>query len=361
MRLTVLSVAFPFAAVSRRTAGGAEQILSTLDKSLTAAGHRSVVMAPEGSEVSGLLVPTPRVSAHIEDDEEIRVRHAVRALLPQTIRRFSVDIVHLHGLDCLQYIPHPGLPVVITMHLPLSWYPEEIFQMERRQTTLVCVSAAQAEDWPRQRECEVRERLIIENGIDLQGLRPSTRKGDYLLFLGRICPEKGVHLALDAAAQAGWPLYIAGTAFGYLSHQRYFEHTVKPRLNEKNRFLGQVGGGRKRELLAGARCLLIPSLAPETSSLVAMEALACGTPVIAFDSGALRHIVAHGRTGFLVHSAGEMAEAIDALGRINTGECRQEAERRFSSERMVGQYFDLYNRLAAPVGQAVDSLCLAQR
>src|SRR3954454_20373589 len=112
------------------------------------------------------------------------------------------------------------------------------------------------------------------------------------------------------------------------------------------RFLRAIGLARKRRLLSAARCLLVPSLAPETSSLVAMEALACGTPVVAFPSGALVDIVEEGRTGFLVKDEREMAEAIDAAGSLNPAACRESAKRRFSLERVVKQYFELYLNLA---------------
>jgi glycosyltransferase involved in cell wall biosynthesis len=117
-------------------------------------------------------------------------------------------------------------------------------------------------------------------------------------------------------------------------------------LNSSIRFIGLVGGTRKANLLAGARCLLVPSLAPETSSLVAMEAMAAGTPVVAFPSGALSEIITHQQTGFLVNSAEEMAEAITEVESISPTTCRREAEQRFSSTRMFAQYLDLYRSVS---------------
>ena len=121
---------------------------------------------------------------------------------------------------------------------------------------------------------------------------------------------------------------------------------MKPLLGERWRYLGPLGFARKRRLLAGARCLLIPSLAPETSSLVAMEAASCGTPVIAFRSGALPEVVEHGRTGFVVDDVDGMVSALAQIGTIDPGECRRVARERFSLEQMTGRYLTQYGELA---------------
>jgi glycosyltransferase involved in cell wall biosynthesis len=156
-----------------------------------------------------------------------------------------------------------------------------------------------------------------------------------------------VHLAIEAAKRADTALLIAGAVFPYEAHARYFAEEVVPRLDRTRRFIGPVGFARKRRLLTAARCLLVPSLAPETSSLVAREALACGTPVVAFPNGALAATVEHGRTGFLVRDVDEMAKAIEAAGGINVETCRAVACAQFSLERMIADYFSVYERLAA--------------
>ena len=170
----------------------------------------------------------------------------------------------------------------------------------------------------------------------------------YAITLGRICPEKGQHTALQAAHLAGTGLLIGGQVFAYPAHQRYFATEVAPLLDGRRRFLGPLPLARKRRLLAGARCLLVPSTAPETSSLVAMEAMACGTPVIAFPSGALADLVDHGRTGFLVDSVAGMAQAIGSARQIDPAACRSVAQHRFSQSGMIAGYLDAYRRLAAP-------------
>jgi glycosyltransferase involved in cell wall biosynthesis len=142
------------------------------------------------------------------------------------------------------------------------------------------------------------------------------------------------------------PLVLAGQVFAYEAHQQYFETMIRPRLAGMHRFIGPVGQLRKNDLLAGARCVLVPSLVDETSSLVAMEALACGTPVVAFRRGALVEIVEDGCTGFLVDSPAQMAQAILAAGQLSSNLCRERAERNFSAARMIREYFSLYESLA---------------
>jgi glycosyltransferase involved in cell wall biosynthesis len=231
----------------------------------------------------------------------------------------------------------------VTLHLPPDWYPPDIFRPTRPDTWLQCVSASQL------RNCPPSPALLphIDNGVPLEDFETCVGKRNYALALGRICPEKGFHLALDAAAEAGSPLILAGEIFHYREHEAYFQQELLPRLDHRSRrFIGPAGLARKRRLLTGARCLLAPSLVPETSSLVAMEALACGTPVVAFPSGALPEIVEHGRTGFLVEGAREMAQAIRHVHEIRPEACRAAARERFSAERMIGQYLSLYQRFA---------------
>ena len=145
--------------------------------------------------------------------------------------------------------------------------------------------------------------------------------------------------------------------FPYPEHEHYFDEFIASRLGTQARFIGPVGGERKRNLLAGAKCVLIPSLAPETSSLIAMEALACGTPVIAMRIGALPEIITDGETGFLVDSVEQMGNAIRNIQLIERSKCRREAERRFSAEKMISCYLRLYQ--SATLGAKVEELTAA--
>jgi glycosyltransferase involved in cell wall biosynthesis len=341
MPFTVLSVAYPLTPVGPDAVGGSEQILTSLDIALTEAGHRSLVVACEGSETAGELVATPRWDGEL--NEEVRrwaqTQHYIA--IRQALEKYHVDFIHMHSLDWHQYTPDPGIPLLATLHLPPDWYPDFIYDWDRPRTYLNCVSQAQLAAAPG----GPVPKFVVENGVPISRLRTHVNKRNYVLALGRVCPEKGLHIALDAARRADVPMILSGGVYKYESHVQYFEHEIKPRLNGRRKFTGPAGLDRKRRLMAGAKCLLVPSLVAETSSLVTMEAFACGTPVIAFNTGALPEIVDHGLTGFIVNSEEEMAAAIGRVGEIDREECRRVARVRFSAARMARDYMALYERL----------------
>ncbi|MDX7952034.1 glycosyltransferase [Lichenihabitans sp. Uapishka_5] len=342
MSLTILSVGYPLAAVSPNSAGGAEQILAALDRALVAAGHRSIVVAPAGSRVAGHLHAIAPVPDGIDPAAQRRAQDETATAIAAVRAREAVDLIHLHGIDFPAYHPAPGVPVLATLHLPPDWYPAEALRGDSPDTWLHCVSEAQ------HATCPPSPRLLppLPNGVPLERLTARHAKRNFALFLGRICPEKGVHLAIAAARAAGVPLLIAGQVYPYPDHQRYFDEAVRPALGPGCRFLGPVGFARKRRLLSAARCLLVPSLAAETSSLVAREAAACGTAVIAFPNGAMTETVEHGRTGFIVDDVAGMAAEIGNAGRIAPEACRAVAAARFSEAVMVDRYLALYSQLS---------------
>src|SRR5690606_27482152 len=271
-------------------------------------------------------IPVPQTGGVIGDAERRRAALAHREAIAGALRRHRVDVVHLHGVDFLDYLPATDLPVVVTLHLPLSWYPPAALSLGER-VHLVAVSESQ------RRACGAGAAIaeVVPNGVALERYRPRARRAAFALLIGRVCPEKGVHVALRVARRAGVPLLCGGPVYPYEEHLRYFERDVAPLLGGERRYLGPVCGGRKAELLARARCLLVTSQVDETSSLVALEALASGTPVVGFRRGALPELVESGVTGFLVDSEEEMAEAILWADRLHPADCRRAAEVRGSS------------------------------
>jgi len=349
--LTVLSVAYPFSPVGPDAVGGAEQVLSAIDRALVREGHRSIVIACEGSRAAGELIATPLPDGpSIDDGARARIHAAVRAAIAEVIGDRRVDVVHMHGVDFGSYYRESGPPTLITVHLPPAWYSPEVLRVPRRNTWMHAVSWSQ--DGVLRTVVDGTPILPpILNGVPVAAFeRAHHARRCFALMLGRICPEKGYHLGLDAARSAGVPVLLAGSVFPYAAHELYFRTDIMPRLDRLRLWIGPVDFARKRRLLAAARCVLIPSLAPETSSLVAMEAAACGTPGIAFDSGALGEIVLDGRTGFLVRNGTEMADAIGCVSVIKRDVCREIARRNFSQEAMTAAYVARYHHLAtAPV------------
>lgn len=340
-RLTVLNVAYPFAPVTNDPVGGAEQVLSRLDRAIAAVGHRSIVIAQSGSRVAGELLPVPKIDGEITAEASREIYRHVGDRIATAIADHAPDVIHLHGIDFANYLPPAGRPCLVSLHLPLGWYDAKALQPDRAGTWLVPVSANQARSAP----AGVHLLAPIANGVPIPGR--AEPKGDFALTLGRVCSEKGTHEALDAARAADATLLVAGEVFPYPEHRRYWRDLVRPRLDRARCWIGRIAGKRKQRLLGRAKCVLIPSRAPETSSLVAMEALAAGTPVIAYPSGALPEIIEHGRTGFIVANSREMAQAIKAVNEVNPETCRTEARERFPLEKMTGAYLAQYRKLAA--------------
>ena len=337
--LNLLSVGYPFFPVHAGSAGGAEQILGILDRALVHANHHSVVIAASGSTVAGDLIIPRGNTARLTQAPRLEAQEAYRSCIEEVLQSRSIDLIHFHGLDFLEYRPPISkVSQLATLHLPIDRYPPGLFACSG--LTCNCVSHSQM------RTCGSGGALhVICNGIDLESFLFSDTKQEFLLWLGRICPEKGPHIALRIAHRLDLPLILAGPVHSFEAHLSYFTEQVEPLLDSKRRYVGAVGKYQRASLLSNARCLLIPALATETSSLVAMEAACSGTPVIAFKSGALPEIVEDRIAGFLSDSEDQMAEHVTRTAEIKPIDCQRVAERRFSSERMVEEYFSLYASL----------------
>ncbi|PYR93682.1 MAG: glycosyltransferase family 4 protein [Acidobacteria bacterium] len=343
MALTVVSVAYPFATAGPDAVGGAEQVLAAVDSALVRAGHRSIVIAQDGSRTDGTLVPIPPHKGIVDSAAYSSIHQHVRNAIAHTLDRWPVDVFHFHGVDFDAYLPPDGTAALATLHLPVDWYRQTALRPARPRTVLACVSETQR----RALGARADNVLVVPNGVAIDERRASDRREPFALALGRVCPEKGYEHALDAARLAGCPLLLAGRIFPYDLHQRYFNEKIAPRLDENRRFIGPVVGDAKRRLLRRGRCLLVPSVVAETSSLVAMEALAAGTPVVAFPRGALAELIEDGVTGFLVRSVPEMADAILRTDCLDRDACIATARARFSETRMIDRYVSVFRALAS--------------
>ncbi len=341
--------------------GGAEVVLSQIEAALAEIPFRSLVVAHAASRPHGRLFPVAVPDGEITDALRTEVEARVQRAIDEALATAPVALVHMHGLDFHRYRIPASMPVLVTLHLPPAWYPESIWSLPSSYQFL-CVSETERQACPQ----PVRDRIrVIPNGVPLPARETLRAKGRYAVMLARVCAEKNLHVGFQAAALAGMPALLAGAVFPYPEHQRYFAEEIAPRLigsetpyqaqtsqlhAAEARFLGSVTGAAKTRLLARAACLLLPSLAPETSSLVAMEALAAGVPVIGMASGAVPEIIEDGKTGFLLdpalgsgpEAARAMADAIARLPTLNRQVCREVAEERFGLPRMLQAYQELY-------------------
>jgi glycosyltransferase involved in cell wall biosynthesis len=333
-RMKILTVAYPFASVAPDSVGGAEQIAFQIAEALRRRGHDSQLLAREDSKFDGPLLLVPHTNGPLNDHA---VRDPVYRVLRNRLAQTDADLIHFHSIDFHEYIPSSiTRPTLVTLHLPLDWYPRDAL-LPRENLHFNCVSNPQLACSPTDVDASV-----IPNGVAIPSFKVLPKKRNFVLSMGRICPEKGFHLALDAAAEAKVPFLLAGEVFPYESHQRYFREEIVPRLSNERRFIGRIGGARKWRLLAAAKCLVAASLVNETSSLVTMEAMSCGTPVIAFRRGALASLVQDCHTGFLVDKEAELTAAIRSADLIDPQACRDFAHQHFSLDAMIRRYLHLY-------------------
>lgn len=325
--------------VPPRTHGGTEFIISLLTEELVQRGHQVTLFASGDSQTAGRLVSScPRA---IWRDSRLQDPHAcIMDLFHKTIEmREEFDIIHNHaGFYFAPFAQFMSRPVVHTQHRPL--YPEShrIYKSVKG-LTFVAISNDQAKSAE-----PVPVARVIYNGIPVERFHFAPESRGYLLFLSRIAPDKGIIEAIEAARLTDRKLLIAGNIVGKEGHE-FFVRRVKPRLNGHIMYVGEADFGKKAELMRGADALLFPIRRREPFGLVIPEALACGTPVIAFATGSTPELIENGKTGFLVEGIRSMARATTRIHEIDRAYCRKVAEERFSHVRMVNEYEKLYQEL----------------
>jgi glycosyltransferase involved in cell wall biosynthesis len=232
------------------------------------------------------------------------------------------------------------VPIITTAHGPFTpELSEQYGAMAAAGVSVVAISHSQRSSAP-----EVPVAAVIHHGIDTGTIPIGRGEGGYVVFLGRMHPDKGAHRAIAAARAAGWRILLAAKMWE-ADERRYFTERVEPLLGSDAVYIGEVGGRRKLELLGGAHALLNPIRWLEPFGLVMIEALACGTPVLAFAEGAAPEIVEHGRSGFLCNDEEDMASAIGLVADLDRDQCRARVDTCFTTDRMVRDHLDLYSRV----------------
>lgn len=331
-------VAPPWVPVPPPVYGGTEMVVDTLARGLVRAGHRVELFATGDS-----TCPVPTRWLHATALGTGAPPGAEAAHVQEAYARLTeagVDVVHDHTVAGPVWAAtrHPDLPVVTTNHSPFSADLLAGFEWIARRMPLVAISEAHRRSAP-----SVAVAEVIHHGIDLDAFPLGAGDGGYLLFLGRMSATKGAHRAIAVARAAGRPLVIAAKMREPDEH-RYFHDEVEPHLGDDVRYLGEVGGARKLELLGGAEALVNPIRWSEPFGLAMIEALACGTPVLVFPEGAAPEIVEHGRNGFLCADEADMAARVGDVAGLDRATCRASAEERFSLGRFVDRHVSLYRR-----------------
>lgn len=344
MRIAV--IAPPWTPIPPPLYGGIELIIDKLAFGYHKAGHDVTLFATGDS-----TCPVKRESVYDSPAEPIgsiipEFRQVIHAY--ERARALDVDIIHDHTVAGPLYAGRSaGPPVVTTLHGPFDEDLTPIYEQFATRASLVAISDAQRRAAPHVPVAEV-----IHHGLEPDEFPFGAGPGRHCLFLGRMTPEKGVARAVEVARRAGLPLLIAAKMRE--AHEKaYFAEQVEPQLGGEIEYLGEVSHEEKLELLHHAICLLFPIRWPEPFGLVMLEALACGTPVLAFPEGAAPEVVADGRTGFLCEDETQMVDALSRIGTIDRAECRRSLEADFSARRMVERYCDLFEKVAGGTGQTV--------
>ncbi len=342
--LRIAMVAPPWFELPPRGYGGVEAVCAQLADALVARGHEVIVIGAGRNGTRAQFrrtYDTPQGARIGEPMPELV--HAAAA--GRILSELDVNIVHDHSLAGPLLAIGRDVPTVVTVHGPVHGEPGEYYRQLGNSVQLAAISDAQRRTAPDLNWC-----ATVHNAIDVAGFPFREEKEDWVLFLGRCSPDKGMHLAIDAARAAGRKIVLAAKSTEP-AETAYFEAEIKPRLGPDAEWLGEVGGERKKELLSKARCLLFPIQWEEPFGMVMIEAMACGTPVVALRRGSVPEVVTHRVTGLVCDEPAELPDAINTVGTIHPAACRTDMLTRFHPEAMAANYEQAYRWALAHSGR----------
>jgi glycosyltransferase involved in cell wall biosynthesis len=331
-------IAPPFIAVPPATYGGTELFVANLATGLSSRGHDVTVYGNGDSRLSCRVKwRYPHSDWPVRDATRAGLKNLDHTAWAMQDAAFNNDLVHLNDIVGAPFTHFTDVPVVLTMHHPFE--PALSEQYARYQK----IDYVAIGEWLARRE-RMHRLHVVHHGIPVNDYGFSSRKEDYVAFLGRMAPCKGPHLAVEAARRAGVKLKLAGEVQPIF--REYWERQVAPHVDGRQiEYVGEANPALKNALLAGARALLFPIQWEEPFGLVMIEAMACGTPVLAFPGGAVEEVVQNGVNGWICRDLAEMAARIRAP-LPDSGSCRHAVERRFSLDRMIDAYLAIYEGLA---------------
>jgi glycosyltransferase involved in cell wall biosynthesis len=338
MKLKIAQVSPLFESVPPKLYGGTERIVSYLTEALVEMGHDVVLFASGDSVTRANLVPTHHSALRLINCKDPLAMHILQ--LQEVIDRVhEFDIIHFHT----DYTHFPisrllNLHAVTTLHGRLDLPELPLMFNKFPDCPVVSISDSQRLPLPMANWAGT-----VYHGLPMNLYQQGDGKGNYVLFLGRISPEKRPDRAIEIARRAGMKIKIAAKVDN--ADVDYYE-SLKPIFAQPHvEFIGEVGDADKNELLRHATALLFPIDWPEPFGMVMIEAMACGTPVIAYEHGSVPEIIKHGQTGFIVHNIEEAAAALQSIDLISRDVCRKEFEENFCSHRMARDYVAIYQNL----------------
>lgn len=336
-RLHIGMVAPPWFEVPPRGYGGTEAVVAGLVDALVARGHEVTLVASgrQGSRATRQVTvfekpPVDLLGVSVMP-EVIVAAEAIRAF-----DEYSVDLVHDHTLAGVLLGHGRETPTLTTMHGPVTGENLDYFERLGTGVGIVAISEAQRTAAP-----DLNFVGTVYNGIDVPTFPYRDSKDDFMLWIGRFSPDKGSHYAIDAARRAGRPIILAGK-LNETAEKQFFAAEIAPRLGRDAEYIGEADAVLKRELFSRAACLLFPITWDEPFGMVMVEAMACGTPVVATRRGSVPEVVDHGRTGIVVDDLDDIPRAIGLATELDPRECRSWAEERFDLPVMARGYERIY-------------------
>jgi glycosyltransferase involved in cell wall biosynthesis len=341
-KLRVAMIVPPYFEVPPSAYGGVEAVVADLTNALVARGHEITVVGAGRPGTSADFLPVwERTIPERLGEAFPEVVHA--AVTRRAVERLAgchgLDLVHDHttaGPLNARHYTALGLPTTVTVHGLINDDVRRFYGVVGADAHLVAISRRQRTMAP-----GLNWAATVHNALRVEEWPYRERKDEYALFLGRFHPGKGPHLALDAAHAAGVPLVLAGKCADP-DEKEYFEKEIRPRLTSTDEVVGVAGAVRKRELLAGARALLFPIRWEEPFGMVMIEAMACGTPVVALRTGSVPEVVADGVTGLIRDEPEQLAQALLDASAISPAACREHVALRFNESAMAAGYEAAY-------------------
>jgi glycosyltransferase involved in cell wall biosynthesis len=323
--------------------GGIERIVSYLTEELVAQGHEVTLFASGDSVTKARLIAPRPQALRLDPTCKDHLPHHLHLLEHVMKHADEFDMLHFHLLDNIHFPLARRLAQkhVTTLHWRLDFPDFQPLFREYGELPFVGISSSQRRPMP-----WVNWQGTVYHGLPKDLYSFNGKGGDYLAFLGRISPEKRVDRAIEIARRSGMELKIAAKVNHW--EQEYFDQRIKPLIEQSSslvEFVGEINDKEKNEFLGNAAALLFPVDWPEPFGLVMIEALACGTPVIAYLNGSVPEVVEDGSTGFIVQSIRGAVQGVDRLGTVDRRRCRESFEQRFAADRMTRDYLAIYDRL----------------